>query len=309
MVPATRQAQRARTALRIASLSIGVSGALAFSKLLIGWMAGSTAVVADGFESAGDVVGSTMVLLGLMAAARPPDAEHPYGHGRFEMLSGLGVGILLAAAGAGICVHAADRLASVRSVPASYAIWPLVASIVLKIALSTLKFRYGRRTRSGALVADAWNDTVDILSGSAALVALGLTLSDPSRFLHADQYGGLAVGLIVVFTGARIVRETSLQLVDTMPDSRLMSQIREVALGVPGVEGVEKCFARKTGLEYHVDLHLEVDPYITVRESHDIATRVRIRLKETLDFIADVLVHVEPTPDRRAAGVSEAPPR
>jgi cation diffusion facilitator family transporter len=292
----TRQARRADTARRVALLSIGVSGALAFSKLLIGWMAGSTAVVADGFESAGDVVGSTIVLLGLMAASRPPDAEHPYGHGRFEMLSGLAVGVLLAAAGAGICVHAIESLSVRRALPAAYGIWPLVASIVFKAILSSLKFRYGRRTGSGALIADAWNDLVDILSGGAAMVALGLTLLDPSRFLHADQYGGFVVGLIVIFTGARIVRETSLQLVDTMPDENLMNQIRCVALAVPGVDGVEKCFARKTGFEYHVDLHLEVDPEITVRESHDIATQVRIRLKENLDFIADVLVHVEPSP-------------
>ena len=304
MVPASRQTQRARTARRIALLSVGVSGGLAFAKLLIGWMAGSTAVVADGFESAGDVVGSTIVLLGLVAAARPPDEEHPYGHGRFEMLSGLAVGILLSAAGAAICVHALDHLAQRRPTPASYAIWPLIVSIVLKIGLSTMKFRYGRLTRSGALIADAWNDAVDILSGSAALVALGLTLLDPSRFVHFDQYGGVAVGLIVVFTGARIVRETSMQLVDTMPDGALMDQIRTVALAVPGVEGVEKCYARKTGFEYHVDLHLEVDPGITVRESHDIATAVRIHLKESLDFIADVLVHVEPAPSH-----SEALPR
>jgi cation diffusion facilitator family transporter len=288
-------------------LSVAVSGALAFSKLLIGWMAGSTAVVADGFESAGDVVGSTIVLFGLIAASRPPDAEHPYGHGRFEMLSGLAVGILLAAAGAGICVHALDHLSERRAPPAFYGVWPLLASIVIKAGLSTLKFRYGRRARSGALIADAWNDTVDIISGSAALIALGLTLFDPSRFLHADQYGGFAVGLIVVFTGARIVRETALQLVDTMPDGDVMNQIRAVALAAPGVAGVEKCYARKTGFEYHVDLHLEVDPDITVRESHDIATDVRIRLKESLDFIADVLVHVEPAPT--PVRPAEAPPR
>ena len=301
MLPAVRQTQRAQTARRIALLSVCVSTVLALSKLLIGWMAGSTAVVADGFESAGDVVGSSIVLIGLMLASRPPDAEHPYGHGRFEMLSGLAVGILLAGAGAGICVHALDSLYSRRSVPEFYAIWPLIVSIVIKIGLSTLKFRYGRRTGSGALTADAWNDTVDVLSGLAALFALGLTLIDPSRFLHSDQYGGVAVGVIVVFTGARIVRETSLQLVDTMPSSDVMSQIRELALTVPGVEGVEKCFARKTGFEYHVDLHLEVDPGITVLASHDIATAVRIRLKENLDFIADVLVHVEPTPARSGA--------
>ena len=162
--------------------------------------------------------------------------------------------------------------------------------------LSSMKFRVGRRIRSAALVADARNDRVDILSGTAALTALGLTLYDPSRFLAADHYGGFAVGLIVIFTGVRVVRETSLQLMDTMPDEALMSRIRAVALSVPGALGVEKCFARKTGLQYHVDLHLEVDPQITVRASHEIATQVRIALKERLDFIADVLVHVEPAP-------------
>jgi cation diffusion facilitator family transporter len=300
LIPTTRQARRARTAQRITLVSICVSAALAFSKLLVGWMAGSTAVVADGFESAGDVVGSTIVLFGLLAASRPPDAEHPYGHGRFETLAGLAVGVLLSGVGAGICVHAVEHLSAERAVPAAYGMWPLVASTLIKVVLSTVKFRYGRRTRSEALIADAWNDTVDILSGGAALAALGLTLLDPSRFLHADQYGGVAVGLIVIFTGARILRETSLQLVDTMPGDRLMGQIRAVALAVPGVEGVEKCFARKTGFEYHVDLHLEVDPEITVRASHDIATEVRIRLKENLDFIADVLVHVEPAPGSSA---------
>jgi cation diffusion facilitator family transporter len=296
MVSAARQVDSGRTGRRIALVSVAVSAALAVSKLLIGWLAGSTSVVADGFESAGDVVTSSILLFGLIAAAKPPDENHPYGHGRAEMLSALAIGIILAAAGAGICVHSLEHVSERHAPPALYGIWPLLGSIVLKSVLSTIKFRFGRRARSGALIADAWNDTVDILSGSVALIALGLTLYDPTRFLEADHYGGCAVGLIVVFTGLRIVRETSLQLMDTMPDERTMNRIREVAMEVPGVQGVEKCYARKTGFQYHVDLHLEVDPDITVRESHDIATQVRIRLKENLEFIADVLVHVEPAP-------------
>ena len=142
--------------------------------------------------------------------------------------------------------------------------------------------------------ADAWNDAVDILSGLAALTAVSVTLYDPQRFLAADHYGGFAVGLVVVFTGLRVARDTGLQLMDTMPDEHKMRTIREVAQEVVGVEGVEKCFARKTGLQYHVDLHLEVDPEITVRSSHDIAEQVRNRIREKLDWVADVLVHVEP---------------
>jgi divalent metal cation (Fe/Co/Zn/Cd) transporter len=102
--------------------------------------------------------------------------------------------------------------------------------------------------------------------------------------------------VIVFSTGLRVARETAYQLMDTMPSEALLNTIRGVALAVPGVRGVEKCYARKTGLQYHVDLHLEVDPNMTVRESHDIATKVRIRIKESLPWVADVLVHVEPAP-------------
>ncbi len=300
--PIAAQSERARTGRRIALLSVFVSAGLAASKILIGWLARSTSVVADGFESAGDVVASGIVLFGIAIAAKPPDEKHPYGHGRIEMLTGLAVGVILAAAGAGICVHSLEKMGERHAPPAVYGVWPLAASIAIKSVLSTLKFRVGRRIHSAALTADAWNDTVDMLSGTAAIVALGLTLYDPARFLAADHWGGFAVGLIVVFTGIRVVRETSLQLMDTMPNPEIMNEIRSVAVAVPGVDGVEKCFARKTGFQYHVDLHLEVDPDITVRQSHEIATQVRIAVKETLDYIADVLVHVEPSPSRVANG-------
>jgi cation diffusion facilitator family transporter len=102
------------------------------------------------------------------------------------------------------------------------------------------------------------------------------------------------IGLIVIFLGFRVVRETALQLMDTMPDEKQMSQIRDVGMRVPGVRGIEKCFARKTGLRYHVDLHLEVDPEMTVRESHEIASAVKNRIKSDLNWVEDVLVHVEP---------------
>jgi cation diffusion facilitator family transporter len=281
---------------RIAIISVAIGCALAAMKIVIGWMAGSTSVVADGFESAGDVVASSIVLFGLVVASMPPDENHPYGHGRLEMVTGLIVGLILAAAGVAISVNALRRAINPKTVPAAYAIWPLVGSIATKTVLSTAKFRTGRRIGSAALVADAWNDAVDILSGAVALTAVGLTVWLPDTFLAADKYGGFAVGVIVIFTGLRVVRETSLQLMDTMPDSALTNRIRAVASEVPGVEGVEKCFARKTGLQYHVDLHLEVDPAISVFESHEIATRVRMRLRERLDFVADVLVHVEPAP-------------
>ncbi len=285
-----------QTGQRVALAGMIVSGILAAIKITAGMMGHSTAVVADGLESAADVFASGIVLLGLTLAAKPPDWNHPYGHGRLETLTGLFIGFLLAMAGVLISYNALRQVGRVHPPPAPFVIWPLIGSAAVKSIMSGVKFHYGRKIRSAALVADAWNDCVDILSALVALVAVLFTMMDPQQFEAADHWGGFAVGLIVVFTGLRVARDTALQLMDTMPDRETMFNIRQVALTVPGVRGVEKCYARKTGLQYHVDLHLEVDPDITVRQSHDIATDVRIAIKETLPWVADVLVHVEPAP-------------
>jgi cation diffusion facilitator family transporter len=285
-----------RIGQKVALGGMVVSCVLAVVKIITGLMAGSISVVADGFESVGDVFASGLVFLGLTVAARPADSNHPYGHGRAETLTGLLVGLLMMAAGCGISFHALLLVNVPHQPPAAYAVWPLIASIGIKSVLGGVKYRLGKKIGSAALAADAWNDAVDIVSGIAALGAVSLTLYDPQRFLAADHYGGFAVGLIVIFTGLRIARDTGLQLMDTMPDEQMMRTIREVAQQVSGVEGVEKCFARKTGLQYHVDLHLEVDPEITVRSSHDIAEQVRNRIRHDLNWVADVLVHVEPSP-------------
>lgn len=282
------------TGQRVAIAGMAVSAALAVIKIAAGLMGNSTAVVADGLESVGDVIASGFVLLGLTLAAKPPDEEHPYGHGRIETLTGLLIGLVLTAAGVLISGMSFEHLGQPRQPLASYVVWPLLVSALAKGALASLKFHYGHKLRSDALTADAWHDTVDILSALVALTAVALALWDPLRFPNADRYGGMVVGLIVIFAGVNVARDTALQLMDTMPDPKRMSEIRAAATTVNGVRGVEKCFARKTGLRYHVDLHLEVDPDMTVRASHEIAHQVQVRIKEKLDWVADVLVHVEP---------------
>jgi len=269
-----------------------MGAALAVMKISIGLAAGSVSLVSDGFESAADFFTSGLVLLGLWVAAKPADEDHPYGHGRFEILVGLAIGGVLVATGTGISVHAIEER-NVHQTPALYAIWPLMISIAAKSLLGVAKFRMSRRSGSSGLAADAWNDMVDVLSGSVALGAVLLSVFW-TNLSSADHYGGFAIGLIVVFLGLRVIRETALQLMDTMPDEQQMVQIREVGLRVPGAKGIEKCFARKTGLRYHVDLHLEVDPELTVRESHDIARSVKKTIKSDLDWVEDVLIHVEP---------------
>jgi len=282
-----------KLARRVALASIGVSAVLAVVKIVVGLSANSVALVSDGLESTADFFTSGLVLAGLWVASKPADEDHPYGHGRFETLTGLAIGLMLVAAGTGICLRALEHRND-QHAPALYAIWPLAGSILLKSILSAAKFRFSRRIGSAGLKADAWNDFVDILSGSVALIAVLLAVFVPQKMSAADHYGGFLIGLIVIFIGLRVARETVLQLMDTMPDEGQMAQIRDAAMRVDGALGIEKCFARKTGLRYHVDLHLEVDPDLTVRASHEIATDVKHAIKNELDWVEDVLVHVEP---------------
>ena len=297
--PSAAEVARGR---RVAVAGIAASGVLAALNLGVGAVERSTAVFATGVEFAGDVLASTVVLFGLLAAARPADDDHPYGHGRLETIAALVVGLVLSASGAGICWQALQRVGDVHDPPATPAVAALLTAIAVRGGMSALKFRTGRRLGSASLVADAWNDAVDILGAVAALIAVALARYDPARFLAADHYGGVVVGTVVIVTGVRVLRDASLELMDTMPDTAMMAEVRASAGAVPGVRGVDKAHARKTGLRYHVDLHVEVDPQLTVAEAHAIGGHVRQRLRGDLDWVADVLVHVEPAPsDERPA--------
>jgi cation diffusion facilitator family transporter len=285
----------ARTAQRVALAGIGVSAVLATLNIVVGWLARSTSVVAIGMEFAGDVLASAVVVVGMIAAFKPADADHPYGHGRIETLAAFIVGLILSVGGVGICWNSLQAVGPSHPPPEFAAVAVLLIAIAVRGGMSALKFRIGRRIRSSSLVADAWNDTVDIMAASAALTAVALSMYDSDRFLMADHYGGFAVGTIVVLTGLRVLRDASLELMDTMPDEDMIERVRAAAAAVPGVSGVDKSYARKTGFKYHVDLHIEVDPLLTVAESHVIAGRVRSQVRDHLGWVADVLVHVEPS--------------
>ena len=285
-------------ARRVAMVGIVANVFLSVGNMTVGLLEHSTSVFAAGAEFGADVVAAALVYMGLKVASKPADHNHPYGHGRAETLTGLLVGIILVLAGIGICWHSLRNYGLQHPPPSVSAVWPLLTAMMVKSVLMTAKFRTGRRIRSMALVSDGWNDAVDILSGGAALTALGLTLYIPEKFLAADHFGGFAVGLIVVAIGLRVGRNTSLELMDTMPPPELMSAIRTAALRVEGAIAVEKCWARKTGFQYHVDLHLEVDPRMSVAESHGVAERVRHQIRRDVPGVADVLVHVEPSRER-----------
>ena len=288
-----------RTARRVARFGIGVSAFLATSNIFVGLWAHSTSVLAMGFEFAGDVLASNIVVIGMGVgvAARPADDDHPYGHGRFETLSAFLVGVIFAVGGVMICYQSLRAIGASHVPPGIGAVVSLVVAIVLRAVMSSWKFRVGRKIRSSALVADAWNDAVDILSAVAALTAVGLAMYDPGRFLVAAHNGEFVVGIVVVITGLRVVKGASSELVDTMPPAELSAEVIAVAKKVPGVQGVDKMFARKTGLQYHIDLHIEVDPLMTVAASHAVGGHMRATLKRDLPWVADVLVHVEPSSD------------
>jgi cation diffusion facilitator family transporter len=278
---------------RIALLSMTVGVLLAAAKIVVGVRVGSTSVISDGCEAAADVLSSGLVYAGLWLASLPPDYEHPYGHGRYETLAGLAVGALLLLTGAAIFWNGLVRFHESSGLKV-YALYPLFAAFVLKTTLAATKFRAGKRMDSSALQADGWHDITDLLSTTVAFVAVVLTLINPQRFQIADHAGGMLIGLIIFFLSIRLVLHTVGQLIDTMPEPAKMSAIRQMAMSVRGASGIEKCFARRSGMRYYVDLHLEVDPEMTVRESHDIATEVKRRIKAHLRWVADVLVHVEP---------------
>lgn len=284
---------------RLALWSILAGATLAVAKLLVGLAAHSNAVVSDGFEGAADMLSSAIVFVGLWIASRPPDENHPYGHGRYETLASLAVGGILVATGIAI-VWRSFLTMSQTEVVRFFAVYPLLAGIAIKSTLAFLKWKSARSMSSSSLAADAWHDLTDLFSTLVAIAAVSISLLNPSKFHKADHAGSIIIGMIVVFVGIRVIRQTVDQLTDTMPDEIAMKQIRAAAQSVPEALGVEKCFARRTGFKYHVDLHLEVDPDLTVRESHNIAVQVKSQIMKRLDWVADVLVHVEPAPENNS---------
>jgi cation diffusion facilitator family transporter len=284
----------------LARLSAAIGLILAALKTGVGWAAGSIAVIADGFESAGDCVASLILWTGLRIAAKPPDEDHPYGHGRFEILAGQAIGSFLAASGLLLVWGSFSRISGPSEPPRAFAIWTVVVSILVKLALAQWKRRTAKAIHSAALEADAKNDWLDVISGLIAIAALGLNTWDPARFPHADAAGGVLVGILVTALGAQVLREASWQLLDTMPPGAMLEDIRAQAARLEGVRGIEKCRARKTGLQYHVDLHVEVDPAMTVEAAHRIGGRVRQSIRENVPWVADVLIHIEPAPTGKA---------
>lgn len=285
---------RYRLGEQVAVISIAASTALAALKIYTGVLWGSTALTADGFESASDIVASLVVLGGMSKAKRAPDANHPYGYGRAESLAGRTVATILIVFAVLIAIKSVRAMFDPGDAPPLIALAPLAVSFAAKGVLAAWKRRLGQRLGSTSLKADAANDLVDMLSATVAGIGIACAALAPGSLAFADPLGGLAVGAIIFLIGYRIYRETSRELMDAMPDTEFVGCVRRAAMSVPGVRDVEKIAGRKAGMDHFFDLHLWVDPMMPVADAHFLGHQVQDAIMAACPSVRQVLVHVEP---------------
>jgi cation diffusion facilitator family transporter len=289
-----------RLASRSAWLGLAVNFVLGVVKLVGGLVSGSFALVSDSLHSLSDVVTSLVVLFAIRVAQRPPDREHPYGHSRAEAIAGLVVAVLIVLSALVIGWEAINRLAATHEeVPPTWTLWIASVNVVLKEALYRNKIRVGKRTGSQAIIATAWDHRTDALSALAVLFALAVGRWGGPGYLWADAAAALVVAATILWSGALLFGTSASELMDLQAPESLVAQVRETARGVPGVKDVETLWVRKSGMEYFADIHVEVDPQLTVAEGHRIGHRVKDRLREKFPLLRDALVHLEPFGHRR----------
>lgn len=285
-----------REAMRAALLGLVVNLALGVVKLVAGLVGPSFALISDAVNSLGDTLTSIVTLAALWYAQQPADEEHPYGHTRVETVAGAYVAILVIASALFVGWEAASRLNQPHALPPIWTLWIAGANAVIKEALYWYKRDVGRRTRSMAIVANAWDHRSDALCSLAVLIGLSIVRFAGPDFLWADEMAALVVVTVIIWTGGRLLWQSTSELLDPQADPEIVQRIREMAAEVPGVSDVEKLWVRKTGLEYLVDVHIQVDAALTVDEGHRIGHAVKDRLVQQMATVRDVLVHLEPFP-------------
>jgi len=288
-----------RRGIRAAQLGMAVNAGLAAIKLVAGVVGHTYALVADAVESTVDIVGSVAVWGGLAVAARPADEDHPYGHGKAESLAALAVALLVLAAGVGIAIEAVREIAMPNRPPAPWTLAVLVGVVIVKWTLSRRVQAVGVETESHAVEADAWHHLSDAVTSAAAFIGIavalvGSRLSPDPRWATADDWAALAASGVIVFNGVGLLRRAMHDLMDRAPDGRLLDAVRATALAVPRVLDVEKLTARKVGLVYYVDIHVQADPRMPLEEAHAVGGRVKAEIRRVVPQVAGVLVHMEP---------------
>lgn len=280
--------------IKITYLSIIGNTVLAIIKALTGVFGNSYALIADAIESTSDIFSSFLLLIGIKYSSRPADKNHPYGHGRAEpLITFMIVGFLVCSAVI-IAYHSIKHIMTPHASPKPFTLAVLAFIIVVKELLYRIVKKKGEQTHSTAIKADAWHHRSDAITSLAAFIGISIALYFGKGYEAADDWAALFASGIILYNSYLIFRPALGEIMDEHLYDELIEDIRDLSKKVDGVLDTEKCLIRKTGMNYHVDLHIIVDAEITVKQGHLIAHQLKDYLKTELVQLADVLIHVEP---------------
>ena len=283
-----------QTAIKATYFSIIGNTCLAIIKGLAGFFGNSYALIADAIESTTDIFASFLVLFGIKYSNRPADKNHPYGHGRAEpLITFLVVGFLITSS----TVIAYESIINIRTphqLPKTWTLIILGAIIIWKEYSFRLVMKRSVQTNSSSLRADAWHHRSDAITSVAAFIGISIALILGNGYEAADDWAALFASGFILYNSYLIFRPALGEIMDEHLYDDLIAQIRVVSLQVDGIIDTEKCFIRKAGMQYHVDLHATVESNITVKEGHDLAHKLKDTLREKIPELGHVLIHVEP---------------
>ncbi|MEO4005063.1 cation diffusion facilitator family transporter [Flavobacterium sp. CAU 1735] len=283
-----------QTAIKTTYFSIIGNTALALIKGLTGYFGNSYALIADAIESTTDIFASFLVLFGIKYSNRPADKNHPYGHGRAEpLITFLVVGFLITSATI-IAYESIININTPHDLPKPYTLIVLGAIIIWKEISFRMVYKKGIETNSSSLKADAWHHRSDAITSLAAFIGISIALFFGKGYESADDWAALFASFFILYNSYLIFRPALGEIMDEHFYDDLIEEIRTISVQVDGVIDTEKCFIRKSGMKYHVDLHAIVNAQLTVKEGHEIAHRLKDTLKEQIPELGHILIHIEP---------------
>jgi len=284
-----------QTAVKATYFSLVGNICLALIKGLAGFFGNSYAWIADAIESTTDIFSSFLVLFGIKYSNKPADDNHPYGHGRAEpLVTFLVVGFLITSATI-IAYESIINIGTPHELPKSWTLYVLAAIIIWKEYSFRLVMKRSIESNSSSLKADAWHHRSDAITSVAAFVGITIALILGKGYESADDWAALFASGFILYNSYKIFRPALGEIMDEHLNEDLIVEIRKVALQVDGVVNTEKCFIRKAGMKYHVDLHAIVNANITVKEGHEISHNLKDTLRLEIKELGHVLIHIEPT--------------
>ena len=285
-------------ASKTAWLSLIGNLGMAIVKFLVGYFGNAYALIADAIESTGDVFASMLVLIGIKYAQKPPDENHPYGHGKVEPLITFAVVGFLVVSGTLIIDESIHNILTPHKAPHSFTLYFLGAIILIKEGFFRYVDKTSKETGSTSLKADAWHHRSDAITSAFAFVGILIAVILGDKYAAADDWAALCASGVIFFNAFLIFRPALGEIMDEHRYDDFIVVIRELSHDVPGVVKTEKCWVRKSGMRYWVDIHVHVDGGMSVHEGHTIAHALKERLMNELPEIEDVLVHIEPAEHR-----------